>query len=505
MSSEESRLQRRAKLSAFARDALHAHDVEEAKARALPHVIAACGADGGCMLRLTDDRLLVSHETELGALGVTIPLDSGVIYAEAVRLQEDVRRELTRADYDAAPHLEQHGMRFGMVVPVVLDDVRCALAVFTRGRELDADDVLSLHASGFVLAAASDRIAAERRLAQREAALRLVFDQMPAVVWITDEHLVFTMIRGGTLPCLTQRSIPNLGRTVGDVLGPKGASVAALMQRVLHGSTERYTYDYHGLVFDVRVEPLRDEQGAIRGTVAVGFDTTERHRAEEALRASREELRELAARINVIEENERRRIAREIHDDMGQRLTTLRFEVDLLRRELGGAGAARVAAIHQLLDETGDAVRRIASDLRPTLLDDFGLRAAIENELASLRRQTGIAGELVLPDREPPLHRNALTALYRIVQAALTNVARHAEASRVTIAMTIGNDAVRLEITDDGRGITASEAGQPGTHGLLGMRERALAFGGDLAVEPAAGGGTRLTVRLPLDPARAHD
>jgi len=230
----------------------------------------------------------------------------------------------------------------------------------------------------------------------------------------------------------------------------------------------------------------------------VAFDVTERDHAEAAIRASREELRRLTARMNCIEEEERRRIAREIHDEMGQRLTALHLELDLLRREIGAASAERVASMSQLIRDASETVRRIASDLRPSLLDDFGLVAAIENELAQLQRRTGIEYDLFLPDQEPKLDRSRTTALFRIVQEALTNVARHSGARHVMVTMSVSDEAVMLELRDDGRGITPAEAASERSLGLLGMRERAHALGGKLCIEGNPDGGSRVFVRLPL-------
>ena len=225
---------------------------------------------------------------------------------------------------------------------------------------------------------------------------------------------------------------------------------------------------------------------------------TERERTEAAIRASREELRRLTARMSQAEEEQRRRIAREIHDEMGQRLTALHLELHLLRRRSSDAASIeRIDSMDRLIHDTAETVRRVASDLRPSVLDDFGLSAAIENELVQLQRRTGIEYDLSFPDLDPPLDRNAKTALFRMVQEMLTNVVRHSGATSLAVSMSVADDGIELRVHDNGRGITAAEVASERSLGLVGIRERAHALGGHVEFEGRPGAGTRVTVRLP--------
>jgi PAS domain S-box-containing protein len=216
------------------------------------------------------------------------------------------------------------------------------------------------------------------------------------------------------------------------------------------------------------------------------------------LRASHEQLRQLAHRLDEVREEELTKISREIHDELGHALTALRLDlswmVPKLRRNLGPV-RRKADEMLELVDYTIETVRRIASGLRPPVLDDLGLVAALEPLLERFGEQTGIQVELEA--NEDDLPNTARRALYRIVQEALTNVARHARATRVRVVLDSAPDRVRLEITDDGVGIPSGMIESSGSLGLVGMRERAAALGAGFEVEGAPGGGTTIRATLP--------
>jgi PAS domain S-box-containing protein len=253
------------------------------------------------------------------------------------------------------------------------------------------------------------------------------------------------------------------------------------------------------------ITPLRDGQGAISHFVSAGRDITERKRAEEQLRSSREELRALAAHLESVREDERSRIAREIHDELGQALTALRFDV----RRLGGSppddrqvALERMQAMTALIDGTIASVRRIATELRPGVLDDLGLGAAIEWQAQEFEARTGIRCSVTMTPTEVDLSREVSTAVFRIFQETLTNVARHANAHDVEIALSAAVDHVALVVRDDGRGITEAELAGRRSLGLLGMRERALLLGGDVTIQGQPGQGTTVMLQVPLEQGR---
>jgi signal transduction histidine kinase len=231
----------------------------------------------------------------------------------------------------------------------------------------------------------------------------------------------------------------------------------------------------------------------------------ERRQFEGALAASREEFRALSLRLQSLREEERSRIAREVHDELGQTLTATRIEVARLQAAAGRDGTALeiqeavrrgAEALLELTDETIASVRRIASELRPAVLDHLGLEAAIEWQLRDFERRTGITTELEghLPaDLDP----DCATACFRIVQEGLTNVARHSRARHVRVTLALEPGRLRLTLADDGEGLPPDSLRGPSL-GLLGMRERATALGGALEVAGGPAGGVVLALRLPL-------
>jgi signal transduction histidine kinase len=213
------------------------------------------------------------------------------------------------------------------------------------------------------------------------------------------------------------------------------------------------------------------------------------------------ELKALSERLLLVQEEERTRIARELHDDLGQALTALKMDIGglLSMTQQTAADLPLRNRIMATLDETVTAVQRLSSELRPSVLDDLGLPTAIEAEALRFEQRTGIECELSLPKHaELRVDGAAATAIYRIVQEALTNVARHANASRVELRLRERPEELLLEIRDDGRGITEGEVSDPRSLGLIGIRERADVAGGTVHFEGVAGRGTIVSVRIPL-------
>ncbi len=232
----------------------------------------------------------------------------------------------------------------------------------------------------------------------------------------------------------------------------------------------------------------------------------DRRQAEEHLRATSEQLRALSARLSSAREEEGARIAREIHDELGAALSSLRWDLEEVGEVLSGpADAARVADLRRkvadmmsLTDTTVNTVRRIASELRPVALDDLGLAEAIEWQAEQFQVRTGIVVICDCRLENVDLSREQATAVFRIFQEALTNVLRHARATRVEVALKREAAGLVLTVSDDGRGITAEELSGSQTLGLLGMRERASLVGGELDISGEEGRGTTVTVRITL-------
>jgi signal transduction histidine kinase len=230
-------------------------------------------------------------------------------------------------------------------------------------------------------------------------------------------------------------------------------------------------------------------------------EIAERKRAEEHLRKSEENLRALAAHLQSVREEEWVRIAREIHDELGQSLTGLKMDLTWVANRLPGDQrglAEKTKSMFGLIDGTIQSVRKIASQLRPEVLDQLGLTAAIEWHAADFRKRTGIRCKLSLPSDTLILDRERSTAAFRIFQELLTNVARHANATRIDVAMRVDSGALVLTVEDNGKGIAESSIYDPKSLGLLGMRERVLPFGGAIEVAGVRDKGTKVRVSIPL-------
>ncbi len=231
----------------------------------------------------------------------------------------------------------------------------------------------------------------------------------------------------------------------------------------------------------------------------VASDVTKRNFERSELEHSRHELRQLSASVVRAREGARLHIARELHDELGQRLSALKLDLASLDpADDAGAFAERVGAMLGMLDETMTAVRRIAADLRPLMLDDLGLNAALEWLARESARRMGIEVTVHLGRQDPALDNEATIAVYRIVQEALTNAGRHARATDVRIELRETAGELVLTVQDNGVGFAPDAARKPGSFGLLGIRERAQLLGGGMHTENPSGGGARITVRLPL-------
>ncbi|CAN7275738.1 MASE4 domain-containing protein [Trinickia sp. LjRoot230] len=230
-------------------------------------------------------------------------------------------------------------------------------------------------------------------------------------------------------------------------------------------------------------------------------EVAERKRAEQAVLRSQEELRELAAISSSAREQEKRRIARELHDGLAQTLATLRLELDRFAEKLSAASSVpdpHLADMRGLADEAVASTRRIAADLRPAMLDDLGLAAAVQWLVQSFSQRYGIDCALVLEPDEFDLDEPYASTAYRIVQEALANVARHAQASHVEISVIREEAQIALRISDNGIGFDLSARRKPDSFGLAGLRERAYLVAGQLSIETSPGRGTTIDVRVPL-------
>ncbi len=265
-----------------------------------------------------------------------------------------------------------------------------------------------------------------------------------------------------------------------------------------HGSIIALRTD--GEEFPAEAAISQVEVGGQKFFTVILRDVTLREQAEAELRSSREQLRALAAHVESVREEERTRIAREIHDELGQQLTGLKIDLGWLAKRLPavpGALSEKARNMGTLVDATIQSVRRLVTELRPGVLDDLGLVAAIEWQAQEFETRTGIACQFTTRLAEADLDSAHSTALFRILQEALTNITRHAQATRVGIHLEQTPERLVLTVADNGRGITQGELANRQTFGLLGMRERARSIGGRLTILGQPEDGTTVTVEVP--------
>jgi PAS domain S-box-containing protein len=357
----------------------------------------------------------------------------------------------------------------------------------------------------------ADRQQVEAALAGSRAQLAAVIESaMDAIVSIDAEHRIVLFNHAAEL-MFRRSAAATIGEPI-DVLLPAGfrrihrqyvESFAAEPRSARRCMAGTYVTGVRadGEEFPAESAISKAELGGKTLYTAILRDVSERLRAEEQLRASSEMLRALAARYESVREEERSRIAREVHDELGQALTGLKIDLSTLARDVRNRlpdAEQRVDAMTRLVGETIDFVRELSAQLRPPVLDDVGLAAAIEWQAQEFQSRTGVVCRLVssLPDEELPT--DVSTALFRILQEALTNVARHAGATFVHIRLDKADSVIILTVTDNGRGITPEEIENVRSLGLVGMRERSLLLGGNVTITGQPGNGTTVTARIPV-------
>jgi PAS domain S-box-containing protein len=354
----------------------------------------------------------------------------------------------------------------------------------------------------------SERREAQEALALREAFLRGMLDNLPYLAWLKDPNGKFQMVNQPfAIASGKARPADLIGLDDFDIWPHElAARYVADDQEVMQTRQQKLVEEQLSDRGQLRwVEtfksPVFDSAGKVIGSTGLAHDITQRRQLQEEQRRSREQLRALAAHVESVREQERVRIAREIHDELGQSLTCMGMDLAFLDKQIDPENkdaAARVAALVELVKDTIRCVRRISSELRPSILDDLGLGAAIEWLAHDFESRTSVPCKVDVPE-DLSLPVEFATPLFRVCQEALTNVTRHASAGEVTIRLECTEREVLLVIHDDGRGITDEEVKRHGSLGLLGMKERVAILGGSLDVTGVPGQGTTITIRIPFD------
>lgn len=262
--------------------------------------------------------------------------------------------------------------------------------------------------------------------------------------------------------------------------------------------------------------PWFDNDGNVLGVIGISTDISERKRAEDSLREREAQLektviertallRELTNHLETVREEEKRAIARELHDNMGASLTALSMHLENVYKILPDdeKWQERKPRMQSLMSSLVSTTRRIQTELRPNMLDLFGLKAAITEQLDELAERTGIQYKASLPDEDVAIGHQMEIAIYRMLQEILNNVTKHAQATQVDVILDVDEEQVALTVRDNGVGIPPERQDNNKTYGLRGLRERATFFGGHVIIRSAPGTGALITIRLPLMPATA--
>lgn len=359
----------------------------------------------------------------------------------------------------------------------------------------------------------SARYQSAHALRQSEARFRAIVSNTPGLVYqflrLADGSVAFPYLSDGChallgVPAERLRTDSTLFLQL--VLAEDRPSYLASMAA---SATDLKAWNWEGRIWieawkDIKWINLRATPRALVGGQVqwegIMTNITESRLEQAEIKRSRAQLAELSAHVDKVKEQERTRIAREIHDDLGGNLTAIKMALALLARRLpadDAALASKAAYLDALVDRTIESVHRIAGDLRPAVLD-FGIVAAIDWQAAEFEKQLGIPCIFSSAMNELELPPDQAAALFRIFQEALTNIGKHAHASRVHVRLGQSSGCVHLEISDNGHGMLATDRLKPNSFGIRGMIERASALGGSLAINPAPDGGSVVAIRIPL-------
>ena len=357
----------------------------------------------------------------------------------------------------------------------------------------------------------------EEALAKSNALLRVVSDSTTDPIFVKDRAGRMIFANPATLKVIGREIAAVLGHTSAELFShPEDVVAMETNDQIVINSRKAHAFEQvvHGTqgvrIFYVTKAPWTSEKNEVLGIVGIATDITERKRTEEALKAHETQLealvlartaevRELIGHLEATREEEKRAIARELHDDLGSTLTALNMHLAIIFQQLSGDAkiTERAVKVKALLNSITATTRRIQNGLRPDKLDVFGLKAAIADQVQEFENYTGLTCRTSLPDEDLSYDSQMEITLFRMVQEALNNIAKHAKATRVDVILDDNDEEVMLTILDDGIGISAG-MNQGSKHGLRGMRERAGYLGGRFEIAKGPQGrGARVTVTLP--------
>jgi PAS domain S-box-containing protein len=356
----------------------------------------------------------------------------------------------------------------------------------------------------FMLSDITDRRRIQALLETASAEWRTTFDAISDAVCLLDQHGKIIRCNNAMLRLVGKPFSQITGHHCWEVMhgvseAPQSCPIE-LAGKTHHRETEVMSKDSRW--FDIAVDPLLDEDGNFIGSVHLMSDITERKRIDDELKNSREQLRNLALYLETVREQERTNIAREIHDELAQALTALKMDLSWLNHRLPNDAESlieKTKAMNTLIDSTIGTVKRISAELRPGILDDLGLVAAIEWQAEEFQNRTGIRCRVTVDPEDIEADQDRATAIFRIFQETLTNVARHARATQVVVGLKERGGKLTLRVRDNGIGITEEQISDSQSFGLIGMHERVIPWDGKISFKGIPGKGTTVIVSVELN------
>ena len=352
----------------------------------------------------------------------------------------------------------------------------------------------------------TERKKAEEVLIKSEEKYRQIVETAQEGIWLIDECAMTTFVNEHMAEMLDYKREEMMGLSLFHFMDEEGKRISENnIEKRKRGVSEQHEFEFrkkNGQVVYTQLEasPIM-EAGSYKGSLAMITNITERKRAEEEVRMSRQELRQLSAHLNTIREEEGSRIAREIHDELGQQLTGLKMDTYWISKKIKEEDIVvqkKLKGMIDLIDTTVNTVRRIASELRPAILDDLGLIAALEWQSQEFEKRTGINCKFNSTIDEVDIEKQVASGIFRIYQETLTNITRHSNATLVEIFISNDPNKFSVVVKDNGIGFDFSEIKTKKTLGLLGMNERAIMLDGELLVESKINKGTTIILNVPL-------
>lgn len=352
----------------------------------------------------------------------------------------------------------------------------------------------------------TERKSAELKQQQDEKKYRLLFQENPLPMWTAD----YTTYKFSDV---NESAIKHYGYTRSEFLKMTVFDLRPEEDRaLLRERMKSHSFQYpklgvwrhqkkDGTIIFVEIYAHKIEINGAEGRIVLAQDVTEKMEAQRSLQASRDELRQLSTHLELVREEERANIAREIHDELGQQLTGIKMDIAWIQKKCEDEDQTikdKLSVMNNLVDETVQSIRRISYQLRPGMLDDLGLAAALEWQSNEFQARTGINCSFKANQEDATIDHQKSIGIFRIYQEALTNIARHAAATNVVAELQISENQLQMDIRDNGKGFNTEEISAKNTLGLIGMKERILIMNGQIKLESHPGTGTHIHINVPL-------